>query len=74
MIEQQPTTDAYSTRALVRAEVGQHEGAIADFSWVIDKLRDAPYAYLGRAKSKRAMGDEAGAQDDERMSASFDRK
>ena len=74
VIEIEPTTEAYTTRGLVRADLGQHQEAIADFSWVIEKLRDAPYAYLGRARSKRALGDEAGAQADEKMTATFNRR
>ncbi len=74
VIELQPTAEAYSRRGLVRAEVGEHKLAIADFTWVIDQLRDAPYAYLGRAKSKRALGDEAGAQEDEKMASTFNRQ
>ena len=66
-----PTVDAYSRRALAYAELGQHEAAIADFTWVIDTLRDVPLLYFGRAKSKRALGDLEGAISDEKMAKSF---
>jgi tetratricopeptide (TPR) repeat protein len=73
VIEAAPTMDAYSTRALVHAELEQHDEAVADFTWVINKARDAPFAFYARAKSKRAMGDEAGAAEDERAAAALDR-
>jgi hypothetical protein len=53
--------------------MGQHEQAIPDFTWVINQTRDAPFAYFGRAKSKRALGDEAGAVADEQAAAGLDR-
>jgi tetratricopeptide (TPR) repeat protein len=73
VIELNPTIEAYSTRALIYAEMGQHEQAIPDFTWVINQTRDAPFAYFGRAKSKRALGDEAGAVADEQAAAGLDR-
>jgi tetratricopeptide (TPR) repeat protein len=70
-IELKPTVDAYSRRALAHAELGQHEAAIADFTWVIDTIRDAPLSYFGRAKSKRALGDLEGASSDEKTAKTF---
>jgi len=70
-IELKPTVDAYSRRALAHAELGQHEAAIADFTWVIDTVRDAPTAYFARAKSKRTLGDLEGAISDEMTATTF---
>src|SRR4051812_49043094 len=33
VIEATPTMDAYSTRALMYAELGQHDKAVSDFTW-----------------------------------------
>jgi tetratricopeptide (TPR) repeat protein len=73
VIELKPTVDAYNSRGLAYAELGQQEKAIADFTWIIGELRDAPFAYFARAKSKRALGDKAGADLDEKTANGFDR-
>jgi tetratricopeptide (TPR) repeat protein len=73
VIETKPTMEAYSTRALIYAELGRHEEAIADFTWVIDEFRDAPFAFFGRAKSKLALGDKAGALEDEKSATALER-
>jgi tetratricopeptide (TPR) repeat protein len=72
-IKLKPTTDAYYQRGSTYQEIGDHKKAIEDFTWVILQLRDAPFVYLARANSKRALGDEAGAREDEALAASFDR-
>ena len=68
VIDLTPSVDVYSRRGLAYAELGQHERAIADFTWVIEFMRDAPLAYFARAKSKRALGDLEGAASDEQFS------
>jgi tetratricopeptide (TPR) repeat protein len=73
VIDLQPSQDARYRRGSFYAELGQHEQAIADFTWVIEELRDAPYAYFGRAKSRRALGDLAGAAEDDQIAHSFNR-
>jgi tetratricopeptide (TPR) repeat protein len=73
VIELKPSVEAHNSRALAYAELGQHEKAIPDFTWIIEQLRDAPNAYFARAKSKRALGDEAGAVQDEKRAMSFNR-
>ncbi|MEO5926913.1 MAG: tetratricopeptide repeat protein [Bryobacteraceae bacterium] len=73
VIDLQPSVDAYTNRATAYAQIGQHELAIQDFTWLIEQLRDAPFAYYGRARSKRALGDQAGSSEDERIGKSFDR-
>ncbi|MEO8097690.1 MAG: tetratricopeptide repeat protein [Acidobacteriota bacterium] len=71
-IDAKPSVDAYYHRGEAYARMGRHDDAIADFNWLIDKLRSAPYVYLARAKSRRALGDEAGALADESMADTFD--
>jgi tetratricopeptide (TPR) repeat protein len=66
-----PTSDSYFQRGTTYADLGQHEKAIEDFTWVIHDLRDAPYVYFARAESKRALGDAAGAAEDEAAAMSF---
>lgn len=73
VIALKPDVTAYYSRGLAYAELDQHKLAIPDLTWAIDQQRDAPFAYFARAKSKRALGDEAGAQKDEQMARSFDR-
>ncbi len=73
IIEVQPSIDAYANRATAYAQLGQHELAIQDYTWLIEKIRDAPFAYYGRAKSKRALGDDAGFLEDESIGRSFHR-
>jgi tetratricopeptide (TPR) repeat protein len=73
VIESKPTIDAHASRGLAYAELGQHDKAIPDFTWVIEEQRDAPFAYFARAKSKRALGDYAGATSDEKIANGFNR-
>jgi tetratricopeptide (TPR) repeat protein len=73
-IQLRPTTDAYFQRGSTYADLGQHESAIRDFTWVIQHLQEAPWVYLARARSKRAVGDVAGADEDEATAYSFGRK
>ncbi|MEI9814586.1 MAG: tetratricopeptide repeat protein [Acidobacteriota bacterium] len=73
VIDRKPTVDAYFQRASNYASLGEHQKAVEDFTWVIQEMRDAPYVYFARAKSKRALGDVEGAAADERSAAGFDR-
>ncbi len=72
-ISLKPTVDAYYQRGTAYAELGRHEEAIADYTWVIDKTRDAPFIYFARAKSRRALGDLEGARQDEATALTFER-
>ncbi len=73
LIELKPSVEAYHSRALAYAQLGEHAKAIPDFTWVIEQQRDAPFAYFARAKSKRAVGDIAGAEADEKTAETFNR-
>jgi len=73
VIAQKPTVEAHNSRGLAYAELGRHAEAIPDFTWVIEELRDAPFAYFARARSKRALGDLEGALQDEATANTFDR-
>ncbi len=73
VIELKPTVEAHNTRGMAYAELGQHDKAVVDFTWIIDEIRDAPFAYFARARSKRAMGDIAGADADDNAANGFDR-
>jgi tetratricopeptide (TPR) repeat protein len=73
VIEISPSVDAHFRRGNALAELGQHPQAIEDFSWITEHVRDAPFAYLARAKSKRALGDVAGAALDEQAVSRFNR-
>ena len=64
---------AHYSRGSIYSELGQHQEALADFTWVIEQSRDAPFAYFARAKSRRALGDEEGAVADEKKGNSFNR-
>ena len=61
---------AYFRRGHVRADLGDHPTAIADFTSVIENTpetaRGIVDAYLGRAKCYRALGDESAAHADEK--------
>jgi tetratricopeptide (TPR) repeat protein len=73
VIELKPSVDAHYSRGLAYAELGQHQQAITDFTWVIEQLRDTPFAYIARAKSRRSLGDLPGAIADEKTAMTFDR-
>jgi tetratricopeptide (TPR) repeat protein len=60
VIDGRPGVDAYYRRGLALVDLGRHEEAIRDFSWVIEQVRDAPFAYYARATAKRAIGDSTG--------------
>lgn len=73
IIETHPTVEAYHQRAAAYAELGQHDKAIADYTWIIDKVGDTPMIYWSRANSRRALGDLQGARQDEAMAELLDR-
>ena len=73
IISQKPEVDAYYRRGIAHQELGEHQQAIDDFSWIINQVRDAPLVYWARAKSKRALGDIDGAAEDDQIGQSFDR-
>jgi tetratricopeptide (TPR) repeat protein len=51
----------------VYASLGQFDKAIDDYNHAIEKRREAPYVYLARALAKRAQGDEAGFEEDQKI-------
>ena len=73
VIEVKSDVSARYRRGSAYSELGRHQEAIEDFSWVIDQVRDAPFAYFARANSKRALGDVAGANADVEIAESFNR-
>ena len=73
VIDHKPTVEAHYRRGDGYASLKQYDKAIADFTWVIEEVRDAPYVYFARANAKRAINDIAGAAADERIADSFDR-
>lgn len=66
-----PTADAYNQRGMTYAALGRHQEAVDDFTEAIVLRRDAPYVYLARANSRRALGDVEGAREDEAMAESY---
>ncbi len=73
VIDRKPNVEARYRRGDGYATLKEYDKAIEDFTWVIEEMRDAPYVYFARANAKRALGDIAGAAEDERIADSFDR-
>jgi tetratricopeptide (TPR) repeat protein len=73
VIDLKPNVEAHYRRGDSYAALKQYDKAVEDFTWVIEQVRDAPYVYFARANAKRAMGDLAGAVEDERIADTFDR-
>lgn len=63
-VELEPTAPNYFERGAVHEILGEHELAIADFTRVIEIIPDLPTAFFARAQSRRALGDEKGAHQD----------
>jgi tetratricopeptide (TPR) repeat protein len=59
-----PVEANYFERGITYQMMGKHPQAIADFTQVISFAPDEAMAYFARAKSKRALGDEKGADED----------
>jgi tetratricopeptide (TPR) repeat protein len=60
-----PDEDNYYQRAATYQMLDQHARAIPDLDRVVDLRPDAPWGYLARAESRRAIGDVEGAQADQ---------
>ena len=73
VIDRKASVEAHYRRGDGYVALKQYDKAIEDFTWVIEQVRDAPYVYFARANAKRAIGDLAGASEDERVADSFDR-
>ena len=59
-----PSVDAFYQRGQVKYELGDYQQAISDYTDAINLRREAPYVHLARAAARRALGDEAGAEED----------
>jgi tetratricopeptide (TPR) repeat protein len=59
-----PSLDNYFQRASTYQLLGEQEKAIADFNEAIAIAPDQPHVYFARAKSKAAMGDTKGSDED----------
>jgi tetratricopeptide (TPR) repeat protein len=66
-IQLAPSVDGFFQRGQVYVALGQYDQAIQDYDRAITQRRDAPYVYLARSIAKRALGDEAGFQQDQKL-------
>ncbi len=64
-----PTVDAFYQRGQVYHALGQFQKAVDDYSEAIALRREAPYVYLARSLSRRALGDEDGYRIDQNLAA-----
>jgi tetratricopeptide (TPR) repeat protein len=58
------SVDAYYQRAQVYHALGEYQKAVDDYSEAIALRREAPYVYLARSVSRKALGDEEGYRKD----------
>jgi tetratricopeptide (TPR) repeat protein len=63
-VELSPGMDTLFQRATSYQAAGEHAKAIADLDQVINIFPTSPMGYLARAKSREAIGDQAGARSD----------
>ncbi|KOP24080.1 hypothetical protein AMR41_22110, partial [Hapalosiphon sp. MRB220] len=52
---------AYNNRGITRSELGDQQGAIADFNTAIKINPNLALAYIGRGVARAAIGDQQGA-------------
>jgi len=71
-VELEPSQANYFQRAATYQELGQHKLALADLNEVIALKPDGPQAYFARARSRRATGDAAGANQDHQQALRLD--
>jgi tetratricopeptide (TPR) repeat protein len=71
-VELAPDESNYFQRASTYQMLGQHKLALGDLDQVIALKPDGPQAYFARAQSRRATGDEAGANQDHRQALLLD--
>jgi tetratricopeptide (TPR) repeat protein len=67
-----PSESNYFQRAATYQALGKHKLAVADLDRVIVLKPDGPQAYFARAQSRRALGDEAGANQDHKQGLLLD--
>jgi tetratricopeptide (TPR) repeat protein len=63
-VKLEPSAKNYFERGSTYQLLGNHQLAIADFDKVIEIIPDLASAFFARAESRRASGDERGAQQD----------
>jgi tetratricopeptide (TPR) repeat protein len=71
-VELSPDMDNYFQRGATYEELGDHEHAISDFNEVIGFQPLSSQPYYARAKSFRALGDEASAERDHNLGRVLD--
>lgn len=71
-VELAPDEANYFQRAATYQMLGQHQLALADLDQVIALKPDDPQGYFARARSRRAVGDTAGANGDHRQALRLD--
>jgi tetratricopeptide (TPR) repeat protein len=69
-----PTVEAYYERGQLYHTLGKFPEALQDFDRAIELQPLSPYVYLARAATRRAAGDEAGAEQDQRQVAALQRR
>ncbi|MBX9601480.1 MAG: tetratricopeptide repeat protein [Bryobacteraceae bacterium] len=72
-IELQPSTELYAERALLYESTGDNQKALADWNTVVDMNPQWPAPYRGRARAKKALGDEAGSAEDAAVAKRLER-
>jgi tetratricopeptide (TPR) repeat protein len=68
-LKAKPELEGYYQRGLAHERLGEHMEAIADFDSAIAEFPDAPYTYRARASARRALGDDEGADADQKIAA-----
>jgi len=71
-VELAPDQSNYFQRAATYQALGQHKRALADLDEVIALRPDGSQAYFARSKSRRAVGDVAGADQDHKRALLLD--
>ena len=71
-IDLAPAADAYFQRAATLQQLGDHGAAVADLTRAIEFSPENPSLYYARARSRAAVGDEAGARADRETGKSRD--
>ena len=71
-VELEPSQANYFQRAATYQALGQHKRALADLDEVIALRPDGSQAYFARSKSRRAIGDVAGADQDHKRALLLD--
>lgn len=72
-IQLQPSIELYAERALLYESTGDNQKALADWNAVVDMNPQWPAPYRGRARAKKALGDEAGSEEDAAVARRLER-